>query len=107
METHIITITYRECAAVYGLSETDLREFTEFGLVQRAEAPDTILAEPDHLARLARLQHDLGLSPEGVDIVLAMRQRLLSLQAELQRQQARAAQLERLLGGSAPTFDID
>lgn len=107
METHFITITYRECAAVYGLSETDLREFTDFGLVQPADVPDTIRAEPDHLARLARLQHDLGLSAEGVDIVLAMRQRLLSLQAELRRQQARAAQLERLLGGSAPALDID
>ncbi|HEX8349806.1 MAG TPA: chaperone modulator CbpM [Hymenobacter sp.] len=107
METHIITITYRDCAAAYGLSEKDLREFVDLGLVQQAEAPDTIRDEPEHLARLARLQHELGINKEGIDIILAMRRRLLYLQQALNQQQARTTQLERYLRGSGPTVEAD
>ena len=108
MQTHIITITYRDCASTYGLSERDLREFVDLGLLRAApEAPDTIQDEPDHLARLARLHLDLGLSKEGIDVVLAMRQRLLQLQAEVQQQRSRAYQLQQALRGTGPLFDAD
>ncbi|QIX61675.1 hypothetical protein FY528_10745 [Hymenobacter lutimineralis] len=106
METHLITITYHECAVSYGLNEAVVREFAELGLVRLAAAPDTIEEEPEHLARLARLHHDLGLGTESIDVVLLLRQRVLQLQRELRRQQARAAQLERFLQGGAPTFDV-
>ncbi|MBG8555247.1 chaperone modulator CbpM [Hymenobacter guriensis] len=107
METHFITITYHDCASTYGLSEAVVREFVDLGLLRVAEAPNTLEEEPAHLARLARLHHDLGLSTESIDIVLLMRQRLLQLQQELRRQQARAAQLERFLLGGTPTLDIN
>jgi chaperone modulatory protein CbpM len=107
METSsIITITFHDCAVRYGLSEPDLHEFVDLGLLQPAEAPDTLRAEPDHLARLARLHHELGLSTESIDIVLMMRRQMVELQAELAYQRARVAQLERYLNGSGPLMDM-
>ena len=107
METSsIITITFHDCALRYGLSESDLHEFVDLGLLNPADTPDTLQAEPDHLARLARLHHELGLSTEGIDIVLAMRRRMLDLQAELARQRARVAQLEYYLNNSGPLMDL-
>ncbi|GGF02036.1 chaperone modulator CbpM [Hymenobacter cavernae] len=106
METHI-TITYRECAATYGLSEQDLREFVDLGLLRAAEAPDSLREEPEQLARIARLHHDLGINKEGIDIILAMRRRLLHLQQALAHQTARATQLERNLHNSGPTLEAD
>ncbi|MBC6613329.1 hypothetical protein H8B15_20580 [Hymenobacter sp. BT507] len=108
METHVITITYHDCATTYGLREQDLREFVELGLVQLAPGtPDTIRDEPEHLARLARLQHELGLSTTAIDVVLAMRRRMQQLQQELVRQRARAIQLEQLIYGNGRTLDAD
>ena len=108
MEMHRITITYHECAATYGLHEQDVREFVELGLLQLAPGlPDTIRDEPEHLARLARLQHELGLNNTAIDVVLAMRQRMQQLQQELARQQARARQLEHFMRGNGHTFEAD
>lgn len=105
-QSTIITITFHDCASRYGLSENDLHEFVDLGLLHPTEEPDTLQDEPDHLARLARLQHELGLSVEGIDVVLAMRRRLLKLQVELALQRARVAQLEHFLHGSGPLMDI-
>ena len=108
METHRVVITIRDCAVRYGLSETDLYEFVELGLLHApADAPDVLLEEPERLARLARLQHDLSLSKESIDVVLAMRQRLVELQAEVAYHRARATQLEAFLRGAGPQFDAD
>jgi|GEM_PF-1025035 len=107
METHIITISYHDCATQYELSETDLRGFVELGLLGAGPTTDTIRDEPDQLALLARLHHELGLSQEGIDIVLAMRQRLLTLQKELAHQRARARQLEHMLRSNGPMLDAD
>ena len=107
MKTYRISITYAECTRRYGLSEPDLRGFVDLGLLATDPATDTIHDKPGHLARLARLHHELGLSREGIDVVLAMRRRLLSLQRELQHQQALTRQLEHLLGYAAPTQDAD
>ncbi|KAA9332981.1 hypothetical protein F0P96_08325 [Hymenobacter busanensis] len=97
--THFITLTFRDCASTYGLSEDALRELADLGLLRLSaaatQAPEPLIEdEAEHLARLARLHHDLDLSPEGIDLVLTMRQRLEQLQYELTRQRARAAQLE-------------
>jgi chaperone modulatory protein CbpM len=97
MDTHIITITFHDCATRYGLSEADVREFVELGLLHPATStPNALEEEPDYLARLARLHHELGLSKDSLEVVLAMR-----------HQQARVRQLERFLRGSAPLLDID
>ncbi|MVN78348.1 hypothetical protein GO988_18615 [Hymenobacter sp. HMF4947] len=104
METQVLVLTFQECAIRYGLGRTELRQFVELGLLRSAPAPDTIeVEEPDEvLPRLARLHHGLGLAPEAIDLVLLMRQRLLSLQASLARETARARQLEDFLHGTGP-----
>ncbi|RAK62714.1 chaperone modulator CbpM [Hymenobacter edaphi] len=94
--THYVTLTFRDCASTYGLSETVLHELADLGWLRlQPEAAEPLIEdEADHLARLARLHHELHLAPEGIDLVLAMRRRLVQLQYELTRQSARAAQLE-------------
>lgn len=108
METSFITITFHDCVTRYGLSETDVREFVALGLLQAApDRPDALHEEPLHLARVARMHHELGLSKDSLEVVLAMRQRLEALQQELLRQRARVRQLEVFLGGSAPLMDVN
>ncbi|WP_139925188.1 chaperone modulator CbpM [Hymenobacter sp. DG01] len=108
METQFIILTIRECATQYGLSEADVREFVDLGLLHPAPGtPDSLQEEPDHIARLVRLHHELGLSKDSLEVVMAMRRRLEQLQQELTRQRARVRQLEVFLHGSGPTFDLD
>lgn len=108
MEAHIITITFHDCVTRYGLSEADVREFVELGLLHSApDTPNALHEEPDYVARLARLHHDLGLSKEGLEVVLALRQQLDELRREVRQQRARVQQLEVFLRGSAPLLDID
>ncbi len=101
----MLILTFQECRTRYGLSATELQEFVEVGLLRAAPAPAEAALELDDeadelLPRLARLHHELGINKEGIDIIIAMRQRLLRLQTELRLQTARARQLEQfLLGG--------
>ncbi|UOQ79015.1 hypothetical protein MUN84_11100 [Hymenobacter sp. 5516J-16] len=108
METHHIILSFHECATRYGLSETDVREFLELGLLHAApDTPNALHEEPDHVALLARLHHELGLSKDSLEVILAMRQRLEQLQQELGQQRARVRQLEVFLRGTGPMLDID
>ena len=103
MPDSIIVLTFQECRTRYGLSADDLRTFLDFGLLDASPEPDTIAVdEPDELLpRLARLHHELGLQPEALDIVLAMRRRLVRLQEALRYESHRARQLEQFLLGGA------
>ena len=108
METHIITLTFQDCAVRYGLTEADVLEFLDLGLLHPApHVPNAVAEEPDHVARLARLHHELGLSKESLDVIMAMRQRMEQMQQELQLQRARVRQLELYLRSSGPVLDID
>ncbi len=105
----MLILTYQECSARYGLSANELREFVEFGLLrpapavsETAEALELDDETDELLPRLARLHQELGINKEGIDIILAMRRRLLRLQAELHYQSARARQLEDFLQGLSP-----
>ncbi|GAA4036895.1 hypothetical protein GCM10022409_22260 [Hymenobacter glaciei] len=106
MEMHVLTLTFQECSARYGLAPAAVHEFLQAGLLRAAATPDmVIIDEPDDLPRLARLHHELDLAPEALDIILAMRQRLVRLQAALAHETARARQLENfLLGGAVEDF---
>ncbi|GAB3575621.1 hypothetical protein [Hymenobacter daeguensis] len=105
METLILT--FQECTVRYGLAPAALHEFLQAGLLRAAPAPETIIIdEPDDLPRLARLHHELGLAPEALDIILAMRRRLVHLQATLARETARARQLENFLLGNGALEDF-
>lgn len=107
METRVLVLTFQEVDSRYGLGRSEIHQFLDMGLLQPAPAPDSIeVEEPDELLpRLARLHHGLGLAPEAIDVVMLMRQRLLSLQAALARETARARQLERFLTGGGPLLE--
>jgi chaperone modulatory protein CbpM len=107
MEMHVLTLTFQECSARYGLDALALQDFLRAGLLRSAPAPETVIVdEPDDLPRLARLHHELGLAPEALDIILAMRQRLVRLQALLATETARAHQLENFLRGTGAVEDF-
>lgn len=108
METRVLLLTFQEVDTRYGLGRAALHQFVELGLLRPAPVPDTIeVEEPDELLpRLARLHHGLGLAPEAIDLVLLMRQRLLSLQTALARETARARDLELFLRGHGAVSDI-
>ena len=98
----MLLITYQECSTRYGLSAVELQEFIEVGLLRPTPHENTLELddEADELMpRLARLHHEMGINKEGIDIIVAMRQRLLQLQTELRYQTARARQLEQFLHG--------
>ena len=98
METHLLILTFQECSTRYGLAPADLHGFLQAGLLRPAPAPDAVIVdEPDEWPRLVRLHHELGLPPEALDVILAMRQRLVQLQALLDYETARARQLEQFL----------
>lgn len=108
MEAAIITITFRECVVRYGLSEAEVREFVQLGLLHPApDVPNALREEPERVARLARLHQELGLSKDSLDVVLNMHQQLEQLQLEVRRQRARVRQLENFLGGLGPVLDFD
>lgn len=108
METHVLTLTFQECTVRYGLGPAALHEFLQAGLLRAAPAPETVIVdEPDDLPRLARLHHELGLAPEALDIILAMRQRLERLQTKLARETARARQLENFLLGGGEVLNVE
>jgi len=107
METHVLVLTFQEVSARYGLSAGALQEFLQAGLLRQAPEPETVIIdEPDDLPRLARLHHELELAPEALDVILAMRQRLVHLQALLAHETARARQLEEFLRGAGPELDM-
>ena len=107
MQTPVLTLTFQECTVRYGLSPAAVRDFVQAGLLRPATTPDAVLIdEPDDLTRLVRLHHELDLAPEALDIILAMRQRLVHLQALLARETARARQLEAFLQGAGPVEEL-
>ena len=107
METHLLTLTFQECSSRYGLGSAAVHEFLQAGLLRLAPAPETVIVdEPDDLPRLVRLYHELALPPEALDVILAMRQRLVLLQAALADERARARQLENFLRGTGPLEEL-
>ncbi|MBD2769335.1 hypothetical protein IC235_15710 [Hymenobacter sp. BT664] len=107
METHVLTLTFQECSARYGLAPTAVHEFLQAGLLRPAPAPETVIVdEPDDLPRLARLHQELDLPAEALEVILTMRRRLVQLQATLAYETARARQLEDFLHGGGPLLEF-
>lgn len=99
----------------HGIQVTLVREFADFGLVhlqeqeQKAMLPE---AEIEKLERMLRLYNELGINKEGLEIILNMRDQLVSLNSELEAIRYRLKQLEeeqnlKLFGKSSEVADMD
>lgn len=90
-------IAIEEFCQHYGVEVRLIQEFAEIGLVQlhtnqnRQVVP---ASEVKQLERMLRLALDLDLNPEGIDVILNMRQELQRLRRKTQRLQNRLRQLE-------------
>lgn len=79
-----ITISVRTAIRQTGLSDRHVRECIQRSLV-REPLTDSDLVE---LRRIRRLQ-ELGVNMPGIEVILHMRQRIRSLQADLERLERR------------------
>ncbi|MFM2376028.1 MAG: hypothetical protein RLZZ165_1125 [Bacteroidota bacterium] len=75
----------------YEVEISFIGELHDFGLIEITTVDQVSFLHPDHLAQLEkaiRLQHDLGLNMEGVDVVVHLLRRIEELQQELQAARA-------------------
>jgi DNA-binding transcriptional MerR regulator len=90
-------ISIEEFSSQHGIEVTLIREFAEFGLLQTHVQHNLEYLMADdltHVRRLVRLYQDLGINKEGIDIILSMREQILSLQQELETLRYKAQRLE-------------
>ncbi|CAN5911796.1 hypothetical protein BH24BAC1_BH24BAC1_40730 [soil metagenome] len=90
-------VTVKEFSRFHGLDLTVIREFVEFGLVEvhEVDQEECLPAEDlQRVERLTRLYQELGINKEGIDIILNLREQLISLQEEKEALQYRLQQLE-------------
>ena len=108
-------IAIEEFCSHHGVQVTLVREFADFGLVhlqeqeQKAFVPEE---EIEKLERMIRLHSELGINKEGLEIILNMRDQLVSLNSELETIRYRLRQLEeeqnlRLFGQAGQISDLD
>jgi chaperone modulatory protein CbpM len=108
-------IAIEEFCTHHGVQVTLIREFADFGLVhlQEQEQKAFVPAEEiEKLERMIRLHSELGINKEGLEIILNMRDQLLSLTSELQTIRYRLRQLEqeqdlRLFGLGSKVDDLE
>jgi chaperone modulatory protein CbpM len=90
-------IAIEEFCSHHGVQVTLIREFADFGLVHLQEKENQAFVpaeEIEKLERLLRLHSELGINTEGLDIILNMRDQLVSLNSELETIRYRLRQLE-------------
>jgi chaperone modulatory protein CbpM len=108
-------IAIEEFCLHHGVQVTLVREFADFGLVQLEEQEQKAYlpaAEIEKLERLLRLYDELGINKEGLEIILNMREQLLSMNSELETIRYRLRQLEqeqdlRLFGPGRHVSDLE
>jgi len=95
--THIVLKQYRssssyserETAAVSHLGIGALRHLRAVGLIEGEETGGELRyseGEVTHLRRIRRLQRDLGVNLEGVEVIVRLLKRIEALQIELERE---------------------
>ncbi|MDQ3291676.1 MAG: chaperone modulator CbpM [Bacteroidota bacterium] len=90
-------IAIEEFCQHHGVEVRLIQEFADLGLVHlhTNENHQVVPAsEVKQLERMLRLALDLDLNPEGIDVILNMRQELQRLRRQTQRLQSRLRQLE-------------
>ena len=92
-----VYITIEEFSTRHGVEKELIKEFMEFGLLnthKQQEGECLTADDTEHVARLVRLYHDLGINKEGIDIIISMREQLINMSRELERFKYRAEKLE-------------
>src|SRR5678815_1052151 len=90
-------IAIEEFCTHHGVQVTLIREFADLGLVhlqERGQQDFVPEAEIEKLERMIRLHSELGINIEGLEIILNMRDQLVSLNSELETIRYRLQQLE-------------
>jgi hypothetical protein len=108
-------IAIEEFCTHHGIQVTLIREFADFGLVHLQEQGEIALVpaeEIEKLERMIRLHSELGINKEGLEIILNMRDQLVSLNSELETIRYRLRQLEeeqniRLFGTERNVDDLE
>lgn len=96
MNTHRF-IELREVSERFRIDFEVCRQFAEFGIVATIVEDDTLYIEPEDVSTLRHavsLYRDLGVNTEGIDVILAMRQRIVQLQHEVEHLSRRAERQE-------------
>ncbi|MDA3948956.1 MAG: hypothetical protein PF508_06995 [Spirochaeta sp.] len=96
MDTHRF-IELREVSERFHIDFEVCRQFADFGIVTTTVENDTLYIEPEDVSTLRHavsLYRDLGVNTEGIDVILAMRQRIVQLQEEVDHLTRRAERLE-------------
>lgn len=81
-------ISLVKAARLCNLSESFLKELSDFGFFKTYFFDDEDCIEcneMEKIVRIYRLHSDLNINYEGVDIILAMRKRIVDLESELQQ----------------------
>jgi hypothetical protein len=107
-------IAIEEFCTHHGIQVTLIREFADFGLVHLQEQEKKAFvpeAEIEKLERMIRLHEELGINKEGLEIILNMRDQLVSLNSELETIRYQLRQLEaeqdlRLFGTGKDVNDL-
>lgn len=84
-------LTLKDLADAAALHPKRVEKFLAFGLIEpsaeTSSGPLFSASSVERLRRIMRLRHDLGVNLAGIAAILDMRERILSLQAELGRLQ--------------------
>ena len=105
------TISLSQVCDYFHIDLELVRDFADFGLYPTVLFDDEIAIEAQSLDRLKRvisLNQSLGINKEGIEIVLDLRERISTLQDEVDLLQNEVSKLKRYLGGDeseAPTED--
>ncbi len=97
MDTHRF-IELREVSERFRIDFEVCRQFADFGIVATMVENNTLYMEPEDVPTLCHavsLYRDLGVNKEGIEAILAMRQRITRLQEEVEHLTRRAERLER------------
>ena len=79
-------IRLTEVSELFQIDFEVCRQFADFGLIRIVREENTSYIEPEEVAKLRHiisLYRDLGVNKEGIEVILSMRDRIISLQREL------------------------